>query len=46
MHEYDRLISEGVEVSAPPALMGFGRRQLYLYDPDGYNICIEQELPI
>ncbi|WP_425606868.1 VOC family protein [Paracoccus maritimus] len=44
MLEYDKLVSAGVHISAPPTLTNFGRRQLYFYDPDGYNICIEQNL--
>jgi catechol 2,3-dioxygenase-like lactoylglutathione lyase family enzyme len=29
-------------ISMGPINQGFGRRQCYIYDPDGYNIVVEQ----
>jgi uncharacterized glyoxalase superfamily protein PhnB len=40
--EYRRLTSIGITISMPPTDQTFGRRQMYLYDPDGYNVVIEQ----
>jgi hypothetical protein len=26
----------------PPVVTGYGMKQLYLKDPDGYEICLQQ----
>ncbi|MGO7182492.1 VOC family protein [Rhizobium brockwellii] len=40
--EYQRLVDGNIAISAEPADMQFGRRQMYLYDCNGYNIVVEQ----
>ena len=37
---YDYLRSKGVELD-PPENAPYGMRQLYLKDPDGYNLCFQ-----
>lgn len=37
---YEYLRSRDVEVD-PPNITPYGMRQLYLHDPDGYNICFQ-----
>ncbi|PYS86743.1 MAG: glyoxalase [Acidobacteria bacterium] len=39
VHEY--LISKGLDLK-PPMDAPYGMRQLYLNDPDGYNICFQR----
>lgn len=38
---YEYMISKGFELK-PPADAPYGMSQLYLTDPDGYNICFQQ----
>lgn len=37
---YEHLISKGIELSAPK-VAPYGMKQLYLKDPDGYNLCFQ-----
>ena len=37
---YEHLRGKGVEVK-PPKVAPYGMKQLYLKDPDGYNICFQ-----
>jgi catechol 2,3-dioxygenase-like lactoylglutathione lyase family enzyme len=39
-----RLDAAGYPISQRPINQSFGRRQMYLYDPDGYNLVIESPL--
>lgn len=41
---YSRLQSCGIAVSLAPTSQSFGRRQMYLYDPDGYNVVMESRI--
>jgi catechol 2,3-dioxygenase-like lactoylglutathione lyase family enzyme len=36
-----RLDAAGYPISQRPVNQSFGRRQMYLYDPDGYNLVLE-----
>jgi catechol 2,3-dioxygenase-like lactoylglutathione lyase family enzyme len=38
---YEYLISKEIELS-PPKDAPYGMRQLYLHDPDGYNLCFQK----
>ena len=38
---YDYLQQRGV-AAKPPIITDYGMKQLYLKDPDGYDICIQQ----
>jgi catechol 2,3-dioxygenase-like lactoylglutathione lyase family enzyme len=37
---YDYLKSQGIEVD-PPSVAPYGMKQLYLTDPDNYNLCFQ-----
>jgi glyoxylase I family protein len=37
---YDYLLAKGVDLSTP-SVAPYGMKQLYLNDPDGYNICVQ-----
>jgi glyoxylase I family protein len=37
---YDLLAAKGVPLD-PPSTASYGMRQLYLSDPDGYNVCFQ-----
>jgi len=37
---YAHLRSKGVDL-AQPAIAPYGMKQLYLFDPDGYNVCFQ-----
>jgi glyoxylase I family protein len=37
---YEYLRGKGVEVK-PPKIAPYGMKQLYLKDPDGYNVCFQ-----
>lgn len=37
---YEYLKAKGVECK-PPSIASYGAKQLYLLDPDGYNICFQ-----
>jgi uncharacterized glyoxalase superfamily protein PhnB len=37
---YAELLAKGVELEAP-AIAPYGMKQLSLYDPDGYEICLQ-----
>ncbi|MGB7207667.1 MAG: VOC family protein [Pyrinomonadaceae bacterium] len=39
---YDYLKSKGVELD-PPKIAPYGMKQLYVHDPDGYNLCFQCE---
>lgn len=41
---FAHLQTKGVEIK-PPIDTGYGMRQLYLHDPDGYNLCFQCALP-
>jgi catechol 2,3-dioxygenase-like lactoylglutathione lyase family enzyme len=41
-----RLDAAGYPISQRPIDQSFGRRQMYLYDPDGYNLVLEAPLNI
>ena len=38
---YEYLHSQGIEIESPKDAP-YGMRQLYLNDPDGYNLCFQQ----
>ena len=40
---YEYLISKNIELR-PPRDAPYGMRQLYLHDPDGYNLCFQQSV--
>ena len=37
---YEHLRARGVVVK-PPVVRAYGMKQLYLHDPDGYNLCFQ-----
>ncbi|NSW54266.1 MAG: VOC family protein [Anaerolineae bacterium] len=37
---YQHLLSKGMQLK-PPKDTPYGMRQLYLHDPDGYNLCFQ-----
>lgn len=37
---YEELRSKGLNVSKP-VVQGYGMKQIYVYDPDGYNLCFQ-----
>lgn len=37
---YEHFRAKGLKID-PPKNAGYGMRQLYLHDPDGYNICFQ-----
>jgi uncharacterized glyoxalase superfamily protein PhnB len=37
---YEALVRKGLVVKQP-VLRDYGMKQLYLYDPDGYEICLQ-----
>jgi glyoxylase I family protein len=37
---YQSLLAKGLKVD-PPRIASYGMKQLYFYDPDGYNICFQ-----
>ena len=37
---YEDLLSKGVKLD-PPKIAPYGMKQLYLTDPDGYNLCFQ-----
>ena len=37
---YAYLISRGIDAK-PPKIAPYGMKQLYLHDPDGYNLCFQ-----
>ena len=37
---YRELLSKGVKLD-PPQTAPYGMKQLYFYDPDGYNLCFQ-----
>ena len=37
---YEYLRSKGVDLE-PPGIASYGMKQLYLNDPDGYNLCFQ-----
>jgi catechol 2,3-dioxygenase-like lactoylglutathione lyase family enzyme len=39
---YDHLSAQGLIVD-PPRTQGYGMRQVYVHDPDGYNLCFQHE---
>lgn len=39
---YDYLKSKGVELDSPK-IAPYGMKQLYVHDPDGYNLCFQCE---
>ena len=40
---YTQLIARGLRVT-PPAVQSYGMKQIYLEDPDGYEICLQQQV--
>lgn len=40
---YEYLQSKGVGCD-PPSLTSYGMKQLYVSDPDGYNICLQRSV--
>jgi len=42
---HDTLKEKGVAISKGPEAQSFGLRTMYVYDPDGYNLCFVQRLP-
>ena len=37
---YEHVRSQGIECD-PPSVAPYGMKQLYLLDPDGYNLCFQ-----
>ena len=37
---YEHLRARGLDV-APPVVTGYGMKQVYVRDPDGYNLCFQ-----
>ncbi|HTT33750.1 MAG TPA: VOC family protein [Methylomirabilota bacterium] len=37
---YDHLRGKGLDLK-PPTIAPYGMKQLYLHDPDGYNLCFQ-----
>ena len=37
---YEELRGKGIEVKEP-IVTGYGMKQMYLHDPDGYNLCFQ-----
>jgi glyoxylase I family protein len=37
---YEHLRARGIDVK-PPKLAPYGMKQLYVRDPDGYNLCFQ-----
>lgn len=37
---YETLVSKGLKLD-PPTVAPYGMKQLYLLDPDGYNLCFQ-----
>ena len=37
---FNYLITKGIKAT-PPKMAPYGMKQLYLHDPDGYNICFQ-----
>lgn len=42
---YEYLCDRGLEIE-PPTIAPYGMKQLYLTDPDGYNICFQWNVEI
>ena len=40
---YTYLLSKGMQVK-PPKIAPYGMKQLYLHDPDGFNLCFQWRL--
>ena len=40
---FDYLLQYGVSAK-PPIITDYGMKQLYLKDPDGYDICLQHPL--
>ncbi len=38
---YEILKAKGIALD-PPIVTGYGMQQLYLHDPDGYNLCFQK----
>jgi glyoxylase I family protein len=38
---YEELRSRGVKVESP-VITGYGMKQMYLHDPDGYTLCFQR----
>ncbi|MHA2611300.1 MAG: VOC family protein [bacterium JZ-2024 1] len=41
---HEELKKKGVEISLAPVDQSFGLRTMYVYDPDGYNLCFVHPL--
>ncbi len=41
---YRQLRAKGVDLK-PPTVARYGMKQLYVLDPDGYNLCFQWEAP-
>lgn len=37
---YQHMLDHGIQLN-PPITTGYGMKQLYLHDPDGYNLCFQ-----
>ena len=37
---YGHLCAKGIQVE-PPKVAPYGMKQLYVHDPDGYNLCFQ-----
>jgi len=37
---YEHLLARGIDVK-PPKVAPYGMKQLYVRDPDGYNLCFQ-----
>lgn len=42
---HEELKKKGVEISLAPVDQSFGLRVMFVYDPDGYNLCFVHPLP-
>ncbi len=41
---WQRLKDQGVPIHMEPKDQDWGYREMYLYDPDGYNLCFYQQI--
>lgn len=41
---HQRVVARGVEISMGPVDQSFGRRQMFVYDPSGYNLVFQQAI--
>ncbi|MBN8578731.1 MAG: VOC family protein [Cytophagales bacterium] len=40
---YHELLSKGLQIN-PPEIASYGMKQLYITDPDGYQVCLQSKV--